>query len=86
MSARPSQAVTTAAKWHRFAACRQVSSLDFVEAAPGTAEAMACKAICRCCPVRLTCATTALYSAEPWGVWGALDADERTRLAQQSAA
>lgn len=37
--------------------------------------------ICRACPVRDQCLTTALLTPEPWGIWGGLT--ERQRAAQR---
>lgn len=68
-------------KWRRLAACRTWPALDWIEAQPGSVEAAACKCVCRCCPVRLTCAVSALADHELWGVWGGLDAAERAVLA-----
>lgn len=44
----------------------------------GTPEA---RAVCAECPVRLQCATEALQRAEPRGMWGGLDPDDRRDLA-----
>ena len=35
------------------------------------------KAVCRQCPVSAECREYAIANLEPWGVWGALAADER---------
>ncbi|MFS8096185.1 WhiB family transcriptional regulator [Lentzea alba] len=70
-------------EWHEFAACRSRQDLNWIEAWPGD-DAEACKAVCRCCPVRLICAITALSAAEQGGVWGGLDADDRAALARES--
>jgi WhiB family redox-sensing transcriptional regulator len=38
------------------------------------------KAICRACPVLATCQGHALAVREPYGIWGALDEEERRRI------
>jgi WhiB family redox-sensing transcriptional regulator len=38
--------------------------------AESPADVESAKAICRDCPVRLACLSTALDRNEPWGVWG----------------
>jgi WhiB family redox-sensing transcriptional regulator len=36
--------------------------------------------VCRHCPTRAICLTVAMETREPYGVWGALDEDERRKL------
>lgn len=67
--------------WHDDGACRQFDELDWVEAKPGSAEALACRAICAACPVQLECAIGALERRERWGIWGGLDYADRKAIA-----
>jgi WhiB family redox-sensing transcriptional regulator len=41
------------------------------------------KSVCRRCPVRAQCLTTALVRDEPVGVWGGLTARERRKLVKR---
>ncbi|KAA2265264.1 WhiB family transcriptional regulator [Solihabitans fulvus] len=41
--------------------------------------------MCRLCPVRLTCAITALASGERYGVWGGMDQADREALGHAEA-
>jgi WhiB family redox-sensing transcriptional regulator len=67
--------------WHVHAACRNADrEVDWIDAAPGSNAAADCKAICRLCPVRLTCAITALTTDECSGVWGGMDQVDREAL------
>ena len=43
------------------------------------------KAVCLRCVERVACLQWALDNDERWGVWGALDPDERRRLARNNA-
>jgi hypothetical protein len=66
--------------WTRSAACVDSwADLDWIDPAPSDADR--CRAVCAGCPVRLTCLTYALVRAEPWGIWGGLDPEERAALA-----
>ncbi|HEX3779070.1 MAG TPA: WhiB family transcriptional regulator [Pseudonocardiaceae bacterium] len=66
--------------WTHHAACLDLwPDLDWIDPSPGQADQ--CRAVCAGCPVRLTCLTFALVHAEPWGIWGGLDPDERAALA-----
>jgi len=67
--------------WHELGNCRLFPELDFVEAKPGTAQALACRALCATCPVVLECATGALERRERWGIWGGLDYADRKAIA-----
>jgi hypothetical protein len=69
--------------WHELGNCRMFPELDFVEAKPGTAEALACRALCAACPVALECATGALERRERWGIWGGLDYADRKAVAAE---
>ncbi|WP_308198068.1 WhiB family transcriptional regulator [Saccharopolyspora soli] len=69
-------------RWRSGAACRGRVDLDFVE--PTSAEAQQCRAVCAACPVREHCLAEALATAEPWGIWGGLDTDEREALAKRT--
>jgi WhiB family redox-sensing transcriptional regulator len=76
--------------WHARAACRIADkSADWIAAEPGSAAAAKCKATCRTCPVRITCALTALSQGKCRGVWGGMDEADREalrRLGSQVAA
>lgn len=65
--------------WVDLAACYDRRDLDWVEPTP--AEEVTCRQLCARCPVRADCLEAALAMGEPWGIWGGLDAVERTRLA-----
>lgn len=68
--------------WHELGACQLFADdLDWIEAKPKTAEALACRAICAACPVRFDCALAALERGEPNGIWGGLDRQDRKKLA-----
>jgi WhiB family transcriptional regulator, redox-sensing transcriptional regulator len=54
--------------------------VDWIGAEPGSTAAEGCKAICRQCPVRLTCAITALVTDESYGMWGGMDQADRGAL------
>lgn len=43
------------------------------------------KAVCRRCPVRAVCLSTALRRNEPIGVWGGLTTRERRKLLRRRA-
>lgn len=70
-----------ALKWHVHAACRKADrGVDWTDAEPGSKAAADCKETCRLCPVRLTCAITALANDESYGVWGGMDHVDRESL------
>jgi WhiB family redox-sensing transcriptional regulator len=67
--------------WANQAACRQVPGVNFFAEGKhpsGIAETEGAKAVCKRCPVRLSCLDAGLD--EEWGVWGGLAAAERRRL------
>jgi hypothetical protein len=67
--------------WTRAAACRdRWADLDWVDPMPD--QAQRCRAVCGGCSVRMACLTHAIRIAEPWGIWGGLDPDQRAILAQ----
>lgn len=66
-------------EWHELGACKLFPELDWVDAK--NEQALACRLICRACPVRLECATGALERRERWGIWGGLDYHDRKRIA-----
>ena len=43
------------------------------------------KAMCETCPLRRPCLAGAIDRAEPFGVWGGLDEEEREQLQSSSA-
>jgi hypothetical protein len=67
--------------WTRRALCRHWPRLDWIDPTPQ--QARQCRALCSGCPVRRQCLATALATAEPWGIWGGLDVDERAELAHR---
>ena len=67
------------AEWTRRAACRHWPELDWVDPTPE--QARQCRALCAGCPVQSNCLAVALVTAEPWGIWGGLDVDERAEVA-----
>lgn len=80
-------------QWQDLAACRDEESTWFFPArkeqrrARQRREAHA-KAICHQCPVLQLCRDHALRVEEPWGIWGALNEEERALvrvLAQRGA-
>lgn len=75
-----------APKWQVHAACRNADrEVDWIDAEPRSKAAAACKEICRLCPVRLTCAITALTRDESYGVWGGMDQADREALRHADA-
>lgn len=72
-------------EWQLLGSCRGAdSSLFFLaEGERGPSKARrenSAKAICRNCPVLERCATFALSTREPYGVWGGLTPEERELL------
>jgi WhiB family redox-sensing transcriptional regulator len=53
---------------------------------PAVRQTMLAKAVCAQCPVRAECLEWALETAQPHGVWGGLDEQERERLRELSGA
>lgn len=75
-----------APKWHVRAACRNADrEVDWIDAESGSKAAADCKETCRLCPVRLTCAITALTTDESYGVWGGMDGVDREALRHADA-
>lgn len=75
-----------APKWYLHAACRNADrEVDWIDAEPGSKAAADCKETCRLCPVRLTCAITALTNDEGYGVWGGMDQVDREALTHADA-
>ncbi|GLZ34983.1 hypothetical protein Lesp02_71700 [Lentzea sp. NBRC 105346] len=74
-------AVLRAPRWHAHAACRNTADrAGWIDAEPDSNSSIMCKEVCRTCPVRLTCALTALVHGEREGVWGGMDKADRTAL------
>jgi WhiB family redox-sensing transcriptional regulator len=72
-----------AAAWRFHARCAdQDPDLFFPVGSSGPAlrQTLRAKAICAQCPVRAECLEWALDTAQPHGVWGGLDEQERERL------
>ena len=68
--------------WQMRGACRSYDSSIFFhpEGERGPSKAardQAAKAICAGCPVMTQCASHALETREPYGVWGGLSEDDR---------
>ncbi|HEX3783291.1 MAG TPA: WhiB family transcriptional regulator [Pseudonocardiaceae bacterium] len=78
----PPPQLPTPPAWTRHAACRDWADLDWIDPTPQ--QARHCRVICVDCPVRRECLGAALIAAEPWGIWGGLDPDERADLARDS--
>jgi hypothetical protein len=79
--ATPTVPVSQPLAWTRLAACRRRwADLDWIDPTP--AQARRCRAICGSCLVQRACLSYALVAAEPWGIWGGLDADQRAALAR----
>jgi WhiB family redox-sensing transcriptional regulator len=75
-----------APKWHVHAACRNADQeVDWIDTEPGSKAAADCKETWRLCPVRLTCAITALTTDESYGVWGGMDQVDREALRRADA-
>lgn len=66
--------------WTRRALCRYCPRLDWIDPTPE--QARQCRVLCSGCPVRRLCLATALATAEPWGIWGGLDVNERAEIAR----
>ncbi|MBC9729900.1 WhiB family transcriptional regulator [Streptomyces sp. TRM68367] len=86
---RPSRyapdALARAADWSADAACKGWDTELFYAPVtdPDTRQA---KAICRGCPVLAECLADAMARAEPYGVWGGVDEDERGALIRRRRA
>lgn len=68
--------------WSRQAACIDRYDLEWID--PDPEQARRCCAICLGCPVRQQCLAAALATAEPWGIWGGLDPDQRSEIAREA--
>ena len=71
--------------WQLRGACREVDTVLFFhpDGERGSARARrqaAAKAVCADCPVLEACRRHALAVHEPYGVWGGMSEEERTRL------
>lgn len=64
-------------QWTLQAAC---TDLDMFPADGDSRGIRDAKAICQGCPVRFECLTAALDNGEQFGVWGGLDANERSSV------
>lgn len=62
------------------AACRSVGHDPFYADETHRADNTAAKKICAGCPERLPCATWAITTLEPYGIWGGMTARERQQL------
>lgn len=75
-----------APQWHVHAACRNANrEVDWIDAEPGSVAAASCKEACHLCPVRVTCAITALTIDESYDVWGGMDQADREALRHAEA-
>ncbi|WNV91881.1 WhiB family transcriptional regulator [Umezawaea sp. Da 62-37] len=78
--------VLRVSKWQVHAACRNADrEVEWIDAEPGSRAAADCKETCSLCPVRLTCAVTALANDERYGVWGGMDQVDREALKHADA-
>jgi WhiB family redox-sensing transcriptional regulator len=71
--------------WRRFAACGGLDVEIFYhpDGERGhrkNARITQAKKICRACPVLNDCATWALTTLEPYGIWGGMSEDERADI------
>lgn len=78
-------------EWQMLAGCRAVSPDVFFhpEGERGSARRVRddrAKSICQACPVVTECRMHALSVREPYGVWGGLTEDERSRLGEDAVA
>jgi Transcription factor WhiB len=69
-------------EWELEGLCRKEKPEVFFPQGRGSSPDRA-KAICRRCPVRMTCLETALEREEPIGIWGGMTTRERRRLLRQ---
>ena len=82
---RPARAVTDEWDWQILAACRGMDVEIFYHPArercrQKNQRITQAKAVCQTCPVITECATWALQTREPYGVWGGLSEDERADI------
>jgi WhiB family redox-sensing transcriptional regulator len=82
---RPARAVTDEWDWQILAACRGMDVEIFYHPArercrQKNQRITQAKAVCQTCPVITECATWALQTREPYGVWGGLSEDERAAI------
>ena len=82
---RPARAVTDDWDWQIHAACRGMDVETFYHPAGErwhrrSQRIAQAKAVCRTCPVITECATWALTTREPYGVWGGLSEEERAAI------
>jgi WhiB family redox-sensing transcriptional regulator len=78
-------------EWQLHGSCRGLDSSLFFHpeherGAARHAREERAKTICRGCPVLAECRRHALAVREPYGVWGAMTADERRRALAASGA
>lgn len=71
--------VLDTATWRAQAACAGDPSPEafFAVGESGSADTARVKSLCAACPVRADCLLYAVETAQTFGVWGGLDADER---------
>lgn len=70
-----------AADWRAQGACRSLSAPDVMFPHPSDARGIVkAKAFCAACPVRTECASWALSTKEPHGVWGGLSEGDRDEM------
>ncbi|MFG2617763.1 WhiB family transcriptional regulator [Streptomyces sp. NPDC048507] len=86
-SSNPHRAPNTAQPardWTADALCRGINAPEvFFPKGAGASDPQhigRVKALCNPCPVRMTCALTALRNRCDWGIWGALDENQRRRI------
>lgn len=68
--------------WRDDAICIGRKDIDFFPERSHV-EAAKAKAVCRECPVKEECLDEAIYNKEKFGVWGAMDTQERRKEARR---
>lgn len=76
--------------WQMRAACRGMDTSVFFHPEGERGEARrrrerAAQAVCATCPVQLQCAEHALRVREPYGIWGGIGEEDRSRLVAAGA-
>jgi WhiB family redox-sensing transcriptional regulator len=66
--------------WREFAACQDVTNVDFFPSPEDVGAIGAAKAICASCPVVEECLSYALETRQTDGIWGGQTPKERTKL------
>ena len=88
MNPTSTRAINTrhAADWRTLGACRDRDPEFWFpkgSTGPGSVQAAEAKAICRACPVAITCATWAIEKRLQHGIYGGLDGPQRRSIARK---